>query len=48
MNKMAEPIKFCRRCGHQCHCYDMTCSKCINDVCGFCNCENERKGNGKT
>jgi hypothetical protein len=42
---MDGPIRICKRCGHRCHCYDMTCQKCVNDVCGFCDCEEKNKKN---
>jgi hypothetical protein len=31
----------CKRCGHDCHCYQPSCEKCINDVCTQCDCKSE-------
>ncbi len=28
----------CIKCGHDCHC-DVPCEECVNDVCGYCECE---------
>ena len=28
----------CKKCGHECHCDEINCPKCANDVCGFCDC----------
>ena len=35
--------KKCNKCGHACHCDDVNCSECVNDVCGYCDCEQEDK-----
>ena len=35
--------KKCNKCGHACHCNDANCSECVNDVCGYCDCEQEDK-----
>ena len=40
---MDRPKKICKKCGHKCHCDDINCSNCINDVCGYCDCEPENK-----
>lgn len=40
---MQGPERTCKRCGHRCHCYDNACPKCVNDVCGFCDCKNEKE-----
>jgi hypothetical protein len=29
----------CKKCGHKCHCDKVNCPDCVNDVCGFCDCE---------
>ena len=31
-------IKICKRCLHECHCDERDCPKCVNDVCGWCDC----------
>jgi hypothetical protein len=31
--------RYCRYCGHRCHCYDNSCQECINDVCQQCKCD---------
>lgn len=28
----------CKKCGHECHCKDKDCKKCVNDVCYECKC----------
>ena len=30
--------RICTRCGHACHCDQVECSKCANDVCTHCDC----------
>ena len=30
--------KICKKCGHECHCDEVNCPKCANDVCGWCDC----------
>lgn len=32
----------CKRCGHKCHCYEIDCKECVNDVCFQCDCEDSR------
>mgnify|MGYP006080090069 FL=1 len=32
----------CETCGHECHCNDINCKDCINDVCGVCKCEDSK------
>ena len=34
--------KICKKCGHECHCDEVNCPKCANDVCGFCDCEDTK------
>lgn len=31
----------CKNCGHLCHCDEVNCPECINDVCPTCNCDKE-------
>lgn len=34
--------RYCKNCGHRCHCYAPDCSECVNDVCVKCECTNEK------
>lgn len=34
-----DPIITCNRCGHACHCEEVDCQECVNDVCTECNCD---------
>ncbi len=40
---MQGPIRTCKKCGCRCHCYDNFCPNCVNDVCGTCDCKNEKE-----
>ena len=35
--------KNCKKCGCECHCDKQVCPNCPNDVCGECDCKDERK-----
>lgn len=32
----------CESCGHTCHCRDINCKDCVNDVCGVCKCKDSK------
>lgn len=34
--------RYCKTCGHRCHCYQPDCEECVNDVCTQCDCEAPR------
>lgn len=34
--------RYCKTCGHRCHCYQPDCKECVNDVCTTCECEENR------
>jgi hypothetical protein len=36
---MQEPEKICKNCGCECHCKEVECQTCPNDVCSNCQCE---------
>jgi len=40
---MQETERTCKKCGHDCHCNQPDCSKCVNDVCNECDCADEEK-----
>ena len=33
--------RFCKKCGHRCHCYAPECPDCSNDVCYNCGCKED-------
>jgi len=33
--------RYCKKCGHRCHCYQPECDECANDVCYTCECEDQ-------
>ena len=33
----------CKKCGHECHCEEIVCYECVNDVCTSCDCVNEQE-----
>ena len=33
--------RFCKKCGHRCHCYAPECPDCSNDVCYNCSCKED-------
>ena len=35
------PERYCKKCGHRCHCYQPDCKECVNDVCTRCDCESD-------
>lgn len=39
---MQGPERYCKNCGHRCHCYQPDCDECVNDVCTKCDCEEKK------
>lgn len=35
--------RFCKKCGHRCHCYASDCKECVNDVCTSCDCKKDKE-----
>ena len=35
---MQSSPRYCKNCGHRCHCYSPDCEECVNDVCTTCDC----------
>ena len=33
--------RYCKKCGHRCHCYQPDCKDCANDVCTQCDCDDK-------
>ena len=31
--------RYCKKCGHRCHCLTTECEECHNDICYGCDCE---------
>lgn len=40
---MISKERYCKSCGHRCHCYSPDCSECKNDVCISCKCSSSQK-----
>ena len=34
-------MKKCSKCDHDCHCDEINCYECVNDVCTECDCQEE-------
>ena len=35
--------KTCKKCGCDCHCDEVECPDCVNDVCGECDCQTKQE-----
>lgn len=39
VDAMIKSEKYCKTCGHKCHCNETECKKCANDICYNCKCD---------
>lgn len=38
---MQGTVRYCKTCGHRCHCVTTDCPNCVNDVCIECDCDQQ-------